>query len=101
MAELVAQTLDAMQTELYQRALDFRRSHSHEVDDYAEFKRIFANEGGFVYAHWNGSREVEARIKEETKATLRCIPMDGAGTPGKCILTGEPSPRRVIFAQAY
>ena len=100
-AELVAQTLDAMQAELYQRALDFRRSHSHEVDDYAEFKRIFANEGGFVYAHWNGSGAVEARIKEETKATLRCIPMDGAGTPGKCILTGEPSARRVIFAQAY
>ena len=101
MAELAAQTLDTMQAELFQRAVDFRREHSHEVDDYGEFKRVMEKDGGFVYAHWNGSREVEAKIKEETKATIRCIPMNGDMKPGKCIVTGEPSTQRVVFAQAY
>jgi prolyl-tRNA synthetase len=99
--ELAAQILETQQGELYQRALDFREAHSHRVDDYAEFKRIVEGEGGFVYAHWNGKPESEARIKEETKATIRCIPLDGAPEKGKCILTGEPSAQRVIFAQAY
>jgi prolyl-tRNA synthetase len=99
--EMAAQILDAMQGELYQRAADFREAHSHRVDDYAEFKRILEGEGGFVYAHWNGKPESEARIKEETKATIRCIPLDAPAEAGKCILTGEPSARRVIFAQAY
>lgn len=99
--ELAAQILETQQGELYQRALDFREAHSHRVDDYAEFKRIVEGEGGFVYAHWNGKPESEARIKEETKATIRCIPLDGAPEQGKCILTGEPSAQRVIFAQAY
>jgi prolyl-tRNA synthetase len=100
-AEVAAEILDTAQRELYQRALDFRAAHSHVVDDYAEFKRILDGDGGFVYAHWNGKPETEARIKEETKATIRCIPMDGKPEPGKCILTGEPSSQRVIFAQAY
>ena len=99
--ELAAEILDAMQAELYQRAVDFREAHSYRVDDYAEFKRILEGEGGFVYAHWNGKPETEARIKEETKATIRCIPLNGKPEPGKCILTGEPSSQRVIFAQAY
>jgi prolyl-tRNA synthetase len=98
---IAAEVLETMQGELYQRALDFREANTHPVDDYAEFKRIIADEGGFVLAHWNGSGAVEAQIKEETKATVRCIPLDGAAEPGKCIVTGEPSERRVIFAQAY
>ncbi|HKI97161.1 MAG TPA: proline--tRNA ligase [bacterium] len=99
--ELAAEVLDTMQADLYQRAVDFRTAHSHTVDDYAEFKRIIEGEGGFVYAHWNGKAETEAKIKEETKATIRCIPLDGVQEQGKCIVTGEPSTRRVIFAQAY
>ena len=99
--EIVAEILEAMQGELYQRALEFRKANSHVVDDYAEFKQRLENEGGFIYAHWNGSTEVEARIKEETKATIRCIPLDAPAEAGKCILTGEPSNRRVIFAQSY
>ena len=99
--EVAAEILEAMQRELYEQALAFRAEHSHEVDDYEAFKRVMAEQGGFVYAHWNGSGEVEARIKEETKATIRCIPFDGKAEPGKCMVTGEPSPRRVVFAQAY
>jgi prolyl-tRNA synthetase len=100
-AEIVAETLETMQGDLYRRALEFRQAHSHPVDDYAEFQRLLAGDGGFVYAHWNGKAESEARIKEETKATIRCIPLDAPQEPGKCILTGEPSTQRVVFAQAY
>ncbi len=93
--------LETMQGDLYDKALAFRREHTHEVDSYDEFKAALNDGGGFVMAHWNGSAEVEAKIKEETKATIRLIPQDGEAEPGKCILTGEPSERRVVFAQAY
>ncbi len=93
--------LETMQGDLYDKALAFRREHTHEVNSYDEFKAALNNGGGFLMAHWNGSAEVEAKIKEETKATIRLIPQDGETEPGKCILTGEPSERRVVFAQAY
>ncbi len=101
--------LDTMQVDLFNRARTFREENTHVVDDYGKFKEIMAaREGGFIMAHWNGSGEVEQKIKEETKATIRCIPLDGtaedaaeAAEPGKCILTGEPSQQRVVFAQAY
>ncbi len=93
--------LETMQREMYDKALAFREEHTHRADSYDEFKAILNNGGGFVMAHWNGSAEVEAKIKEETKATIRLIPQDGESEPGKCILTGEPSERRVLFAQAY
>ena len=101
--------LDTMQTDLFHRAKTFREENTHVVDDYGKFKEIMAaREGGFIMAHWNGSGEVEQKIKEETKATIRCIPLNGtaentaqAADPGKCILTGEPSKQRVVFAQAY
>lgn len=86
---------------LFQRNLDFRAANSHKVDDYEEFKRIIDGPGGFVYAHWDGTTETANQIKEETKATIRCIPLDGEVEEGKCVLTGKPSKQRVIFAKAY
>jgi len=97
----VKKILESMQKDLYQKAKTFREENTHQVDDYETFKEIMAGEGGFIEAHWNGSAEVEQKIKEETKATIRLIPMDDKAEPGKCILTGEPSARRVVFAQSY
>ena len=93
--------LDAIQETLYAKAKRFREENTRRVDSYDEFKAVLAEQGGFVEAHWNGSPEVEARIKEETKATIRIIPMEGDPEPGKCMVTGEPSPQRVVFAHAY
>ena len=93
--------LDAIQETLYAKAKRFREENTRRVDSYDEFKAVLAEQGGFVEAHWNGSPEVEARIKEETKATIRIIPMEGDREPGKCMVTGEPSPQRVVFAHAY
>lgn len=101
LAERIAPLLDEIQTSLYNRALKAREESSHKVDDYARFKEIVANEGGLVYAHWDGTAETEAKIKEETKATIRCIPLDAPEEDGVCIYSGKPSKRRVIFAQAY
>ncbi|MCZ6534283.1 MAG: His/Gly/Thr/Pro-type tRNA ligase C-terminal domain-containing protein, partial [SAR324 cluster bacterium] len=93
--------LETMQSDLYNKAKDFREAHTHRVDSYDEFKAVLDDGGGFIEAHWNGSPEVEARIKEETKATIRVIPMEDDPEPGSCIVTGEPSPQRVVFAVAY
>jgi prolyl-tRNA synthetase len=71
------------------------------TDSYEEFKKILDDKGGFILAHWDGTPETEERIKEETKATIRCIPLDGKKEDGKCILTGKPSAQRVLFARAY
>ena len=80
--------------------MDYRRKHIVEVNSYEEFKEKIEN-GGFILAHWDGTPETETRIKEETKATIRCIPFDGDDTPGVCMVTGKPSARRVLFARAY
>ncbi len=101
LADRIAPLLDDIQTSLYNRALKVREDNSHRVDDYERFKEIIAGEGGFVYAHWDGTAETEAKIKEETKATIRCIPLDAPEEDGVCIYSGKPSKRRVIFAQAY
>src|SRR5690554_6116405 len=93
--------LDEIQDNLYNKALAYRNSHITEVNSYEEFKTILEGKGGFVSAHWDGTKESEARIKEETKATIRCIPLDSKEEDGKCILTGNPSKRRVLFAKAY
>ncbi len=95
-----ARLLDDIQSNLFKKALDFRESKTCEVDSYDDFKKKI-EEGGFILAHWDGTPETEEKIKEETKATIRCIPMDGDTTPGKCIVTGKPSQRRVIFARSY
>ncbi len=98
---IAGEILETMQKDLYGRAVAYREENSHIVDDYETFKKVIANERGFIYAHWNGSAEVEEKIKEETKATIRCIPLNGNVEPGKCIVSGEPSEQRVIFALAY
>ena len=73
----------------------------HHVNTYAEFKETIENKGGFVFAHWDGTTETELKIKEETKATIRCIPMENTKEKGVCIYSGKPSEQRVIFAKAY
>lgn len=96
-----SELLPGIQQNLYDRALQMQRERTFRVDDYATFKEIIANRGGFVLAHWDGTPETEQRIKEETKATIRCIPLQGEEEAGVCILTGKPSARRVLFAEAY
>jgi len=90
-----------IQNNLYRRALEFRNKNTFVTDNYEEFKDIIMNRGGFVLAHWDGTSETETRIKEETKATIRCIPLENESGEGKCIYTGKPSSQRVIFAKAY
>ncbi len=97
----VADLLETIQENIYKKALDFRTENTTEVNSYEEFKEVLNNKGGFVMAHWNGSAEIEQKIKDETKATIRCILLNGDKTPGKCMVTGEPSAQRVVFARAY
>jgi prolyl-tRNA synthetase len=101
LANKIEHLLENIQQNLYQKALDFRDNSSHIVDSYDEFKDVLENKKGFIYAHWDGSPETEEKIKEETKATIRCIPLDGKKESGKCMVTGKPSSQRVIFAKAY
>lgn len=97
----ITDLLPAIQKNIYDKALKFRLENTRKADTYAEFKDILANQGGFVLAHWDGTPETEQKIKEETKATIRCIPLDAPAEEGNCILTGKPSSRRVIFAESY
>ena len=97
----VCDLLEKIQENLFQRALEFREQNTRRAKNYEEFCEIMKKEGGFVMAHWNGSPEVEAKIKGDTKATIRCIPLDPDPIPGKCMVTGEPSEREVVFAVAY
>jgi len=99
--EYIEQLLEEIQQNIYNRALAFRVANTHKVDDYAEFKKILDEKGGFILAHWDGTSETEDRIKDETKATIRCIPYNAPEEDGKCILTGNPSKQRVLFARAY
>lgn len=93
--------LEEIQQNIYDKALAFRTANTHRVDDYAEFKQVLDEKGGFILAHWDGTPETEERIKDETKATIRCIPYNASEEEGKCILTGRPSNQRVLFARAY
>ena len=95
--QVVKTLLDEIQANIFQKALKYRQEHTITVDSYDEFKEKI-EEGGFILAHWDGTTETEERIKEETKATIRCIPFDGDTTPGVCMVTGKPSARRVLFA---
>jgi prolyl-tRNA synthetase len=99
LSRAAAEMLVDIQQSLYDRALAFREAHTREVDDYNEFKA--AIESGFASAHWCGSRACEAQIKEQTRATIRCIPLAQSGEPGKCIFCGAVSHEKVIFARAY
>ena len=96
----IKEILDDIQQNLYNRALENRQRRTVKVDTYDEFKKKI-EEGFFILAHWDGTAETEAKIKEETKATIRCIPLNGDDTPGVCMVTGKPSKQRVIFARNY
>ena len=98
--EYVSNLLEEIQANIYNKARAHRDSHIVEVNSYDEFKQKI-EEGYFVMAHWDGTTETEVRVKEETKATIRCLPLDGDETPGTCIFTGKPSARRVLFARNY
>lgn len=93
--------LEEIQKAIFEKAKNFREDRLFEANDWVEFKDIIANRPGFVYAHWDGTSETELKIKEETKATIRCIPLDSKEESGACIYTGKPSKQRVIFAKAY
>jgi prolyl-tRNA synthetase len=97
----IKQLLDDIQVNLLKKAEDFRVENMHTVDSYEEFKQQLESKGGFYLAHWDGTAETEEKVKKETQATIRCIPIDMPAEPGKCMVTGKPSAGRVIFAKAY
>ena len=97
----IPQILEDIQQSLFVKANKFRIEHTTEVNSFEEFKDVLKNKGGFVSAHWDGSAETENKIKEFTKATIRCIPLDNNKSEGKCIFSGEKSDQRVLFAKAY
>ena len=99
--EFVPKLLEEIQNHLFERAKKFREENTREANNWEEFCDIIKGEGGFVKAHWDGTVETELKIKEKTKATLRCIPLDAPEEEGQCIFSGKPSRRRVIFAKAY
>jgi len=101
LSDRIASLLDDIQANIFNKANQFREDNTTAVDTYQEFQRVLDEKGGFVSAHWDGTVETEKRIKEETKATIRCIPLDAPEEAGQCILTGKPSARRVLFARAY
>ena len=100
-SDLVVKLLDEIQDNLWTKALNHRSENITEVEDYHTFKEVLEEKGGFVSAHWDGTAETEDRIKEETKATIRCIPLDQKIEEGSCIYSGKPSKGRVLFAKAY
>jgi prolyl-tRNA synthetase len=93
--------LDKIQENIFQKAYSFREENTFKADNWDEFKKIIEEKGGFVYAHWDGTAETEIKIKDETKATIRVIPLDAEPEEGKCVYTGKPSKHRVVFAKAY
>jgi prolyl-tRNA synthetase len=99
-AQTVHDLLIDIQENIFQKALKFREENTHVVETWDELVDVLENKGGFALAHWDGTRESEDRIRE-TKATIRCLPLDGDGEPGKCVVSGKPSARRVVIAKAY
>ena len=99
--DFVSNLLEEIQDNLFQKAIDFRTEHTTSVYNFEEFKTAIANKGGFVSAHWDGTEETENKIKDLTKATIRCIPNDAKEEIGTCIFSGKPSSKRVLFAKAY
>ena len=99
--ETIKSLLEEIQDNIFKKALEFRTRNTLKADTYEEFKDIIGTRGGFVLAHWDGTNETEERINQETKATIRCIPVDAENEQGKCMVTGKPSSKRVLFAKAY
>jgi prolyl-tRNA synthetase len=100
LAHKVENLLEKIQRNLYQKAIDYREEMTNKADSWEEFNQLI-EKGGFVFAHWDGTPETEEEIKQQTKATIRCIPLNNKQEEGKCILTGKPSTQRVVFAKAY
>jgi prolyl-tRNA synthetase len=100
-SDIIEQLLMEIQHDLFQKAKTFRDNHITQVETFETFKEVLNTKGGFISAHWDGTSETENKIKELTKATIRCIPLDTTTETGKCILTGKPSQQRVLFAKAY
>jgi prolyl-tRNA synthetase len=98
---IIPALLDEIQDNMFQKALQFREENTRKVDTYDEFKRLLDDQPGFILAHYDGTPETEDRIKEDTKATIRCIPLNNPQEDGVCIVTGKPSTQRVVFARAY
>ncbi|MFB0908412.1 MAG: proline--tRNA ligase, partial [Spirosomataceae bacterium] len=99
-SEYISNLLDTIQTSIYEKAKNFRADNTFELNTWEEFTEQI-EKGGFISAHWDGTDDTEDKIKELTKATIRCIPIDVKEEEGSCILTGKPSRHRVIFAKAY
>jgi prolyl-tRNA synthetase len=99
--EAIPTLLDDIQSNIYKKAFAFREQATTRVDSYEDFKKVLDDKGGFVMAHWDGTAETESKIKDETKATIRCIPLDAKEENGVCVYSGKPSNRRVVFARAY
>ena len=97
----IKRLLEEIQDSIYQKALEYRQANTRKADSYEQFKDILDNQGGFVLAHWDGTGETEERIKQETKATIRCIPLNADEEKGECVYSGKPSSQRVLFAKAY
>ncbi|MDR6785208.1 prolyl-tRNA synthetase [Pedobacter africanus] len=97
----IVQLLEEIQENIYSKALNFRDEHITEANSYEEFKELLDGKAGFIAAHWDGTPETEQKIKEETKATIRCVPLDNKLEDGFCIYSGKPSQQRVLFARAY
>ena len=100
-ANTVNELLEEIQVSLKAKAKTYRDTHITAVDDFETFKKVLKDKGGFISAHWDGTTDTENKIKDLTKATIRCIPLDATDEKGTCILTGKPSKRRVLFAKAY
>ncbi|MFI3266634.1 MAG: proline--tRNA ligase [Rikenellaceae bacterium] len=100
-SEYIEQLLDTIQQTIFSKAFDFRESMTTKVDSYDEFKRLLDEKGGFFLCHWDGTTQTEELIKAETKATIRCIPIDAPEEQGVCMVTGKPSSRRVVIARSY
>jgi prolyl-tRNA synthetase len=101
LSDAVIALLDEIQKNMFNKAKAYRDSHITEANTWEEFEALLQEKGGFISAHWDGTAETEAAIKEKTKATIRCIPLNNPQQEGKCILTGKPSKERVLFATAY
>ena len=99
--ETIVQLLDEIQQAMFDKARAYRDAHITKVDNWQDFEKALDGEGGFISAHWDGTAETEESIKQKTKATIRCIPLNNPQEEGKCILTGKPSKERVLFARAY
>jgi len=101
LGDYIKNLLDEIQENIYSKAINFRKENSHTVDSWEEFKDIIKNKGGFVWAHWDGTAESEEKIKQETKATVRLIPLENEKEEGKCVYSGNKSEQRVLFAKSY